>query len=129
MWFWCFSFLFFFLFFFFLLIMKGNDYFIYTWSFKCLAPILFDKEQKQILPGGKMTAKDNPTISCSHLVLETSVLADWKNPYQVATAPIGWMRVKVNNISVYSLFINWNVDLNSDQYSNSNYLICLVFIT
>ena len=31
----------------------------------------------------KMTSKDDPTSSCSHLVAEASVLAGWKNPYRV----------------------------------------------
>ena len=38
----------------------------------------------------KRTPKDDPTISCSHLVAETSVLAAWKNiPKGVVTIPKG----------------------------------------
>ena len=36
----------------------------------------------------KMTAKDDPTISCSHLVAETNVLAAWKNPQGGGNHPL-----------------------------------------
>ena len=75
----------------------------YTLSFKCTAPTVLDNGQKQISPDGnhsttnnfdrlpysypmygwyffsaKMTAKDDPTIICSHLVAETSALVGRK---------------------------------------------------
>ena len=38
----------------------------------------------------KMTAKEDPTISCNHLVAETSVLAAWKKVLKgVVTTPCG----------------------------------------
>ena len=79
---------------------------LYTGSLKYIPAILFlDWKQKQILPGGnhpsstanrgdlaypfprlgwyffpaKVTGKDNSTFTCSHLMAELSVLADWKS--------------------------------------------------
>ena len=42
----------------------------------------------------RKSGKDDPTISCSHLVLETSVLAGRKDVKWIATIPIRKTTVK-----------------------------------
>ena len=72
-----------------------------------MVAIFLDKEQKQISPGvkypssqtltgmviknlfAKMTRKDDPTISCSHLMVELSIiLAGWGNRKGVVTTTL-----------------------------------------
>ena len=77
----------------FLLIMKENDnYNIYKkfqvhitnvfglrLGAKPLTLTAYPTSPGQIF-SAKMTTKDDPTISCSHLVAEPSVIAGWENP-------------------------------------------------
>ena len=65
----------------------------YTGSFKCIAPVFLDYEQKQKSGSSNILLKWPQRmipLSCSHLVAETSVLAAWKiSSRGVVTTPFG----------------------------------------